>query len=130
MLKAAIPIVHVSDSVAAEDFYCKGLGFTVLASWRPDEANEDPCYMTMVRDEAWLHVTSFKDGAVGSSAVYALVADIDALYAEFVAKGIPVPHPPIDQTWGTREISVRDADGNKILFGQRIPDPESKPNVK
>ena len=120
MLQTAIPVVHVSDSVAAEEFYLKAWD----SSFWPrggHEATKDPCYMAMVRDEAYLHVTSFKDGAIGASIVYAFVDDIDALYTEFVAKGVPVPRPPIDQTWGTREVSVRDFDGNKILFGQGIP---------
>ncbi len=120
MLQAAIPIVHVRDSVIAEDFYCKRLGFTVLSSWRPSETKENPCYMTVARDEAQLHVTSFEDGQIGTSNIYVFVDSVDALHAELVAKAVPIPHPPIDQTWGTREISVRDPDGNRIVFGERI----------
>lgn len=120
MFKVAVPVIHVSDSATAEEFYCKRLGFKLLFSYRPDETNIDPCYMTLVRDSAYLHVTSYKDGMVGVSVVYLLVDDVDVLYSEFVGKGVPVPHRPIDQTWGTREISVSDPDRNKILFGQRI----------
>ena len=29
MLKTAIPVFHVSDSLAAEEFYCRGLGFSL-----------------------------------------------------------------------------------------------------
>lgn len=64
MLKAAIPVIHVSDSAKAEEFYCRGLGFNLLTSWRPNETNRDPCYMTVARDGAQLHLTSFKDGDV------------------------------------------------------------------
>ncbi len=83
MLKTAIPVIHVSDSVVAEEFYCKGLGFNLLSSWRPHKANHDPCYMVLVRDNAHLHLTSFKDGMVGAwtSTVYVFVDDIDALHA-------------------------------------------------
>jgi uncharacterized glyoxalase superfamily protein PhnB len=49
-----------------------------------------------------------------------IVEDVDALHAELVGKGISMPNPPIDQSWGTREIGVRDADRNVITFGQRI----------
>ena len=122
MLKTAIPVIHVSDTAVAEDFYCKGLGFKLVSSWRPDETKHDPCYMVLVRDDAHLHVTSFKDGVVGTwtSTVYVFVDDVDALRAELVATGIAMPGPPLDQTWGTREIGVRDADRNVITFGQRI----------
>jgi Glyoxalase superfamily protein len=89
MLRTAIPVIHVSDSAVAEEFYCEGLGFNLLSSWRPHKTNRDPCYMVLVRDNAHLHLTSFKDGMVGAwtSTVYVFVEDIDALHAELVAKG-------------------------------------------
>ena len=122
MLKTAIPVIHVSDSVKAEDFYCKGLGFNLLSSWRPDGTVNDPRYMVLARDGAHLHLTSFRDGVVGTwtSTVYVFVEDVDALYGELIAKGISMLSPPVDQTWGTREIGVRDVDRNVITFGQRI----------
>jgi uncharacterized glyoxalase superfamily protein PhnB len=122
MLKEAIPVIHISDSVKAEEFYCNGLGFKLVSSWRPDGTNKDPCYVALVRDGARLHLTSFKDGMVGTwtSTVYVFVEDVDALHAELVAKGISMPNSPIDQSWGTREIGVRDADRNVITFGQRM----------
>lgn len=122
MLKAAIPVIHVSDSAKAEEFYCRGLGFNLLTSWRPNETHRDPCYMTVARDGAQLHLTSFKDGVVGTwtSTVYVFVDDVDALYAELRAKRISTMQPPVDQSWGTREIGVRDSDRNVITFGQRI----------
>src|SRR5438034_11397687 len=75
MFETAIPIIRVSGSIAAQKFYCKGLGFTLLASWRPDET--DPCYMTLVRDGARLHVHSFPSGTVGAGAVYVFVDNVD-----------------------------------------------------
>lgn len=106
--------------MAAEEFYCKGLGFTLLSSWRPDEAKKDPCYLLIARDGAQLHVSSFPDGTVGTASVYVFVDDVDSLYTELMKNSVPVPRPPMDQTWGTREIAVRDADQNVVMFGQRI----------
>ena len=122
MFQTAVPVIHVSDSLAAEEFYCKALGFTILSSWRPDEAKKDPCYMAIARDRAQLHVSSFQgqDGHVGKASVYVFVDDVDSLYAELMKNNVPVPRPPIDQTWGTREIAIRDPDRNVIMFGQRI----------
>jgi len=113
MLKTAIPELHVSNSLRAKEFYSTRLGFDCVSSWGQD----DPSFMVFVREGARLHVTSFRDGAIGAT-VYVYVDDVDALYAEFTAKGIEMPSPPVDQTWGTREIVVRDADGNAIRFGQ------------
>jgi hypothetical protein len=63
-----------------------------------------------------LHVSSF--AGVAGGAVYGWVDDLDALHKEFVGKGIPIIGP-FDQTWGTRELSVRDSDHNTFCFGQR-----------
>ena len=120
MFQTAIPVIQVSSSVAAQEFYCSGLGFTLLSSWRPDESKDDPRYMTLARDGARLHVHSFQSGTVGAGAAYVFVDDVDALYAELLSSGVSVSGPPIDQTWGTREIVVRDADRNVVTFGQRL----------
>lgn len=42
MFQTAIPVIQVSGSIAAEEFYCRGLGFTLLSSWRLDETKDDP----------------------------------------------------------------------------------------
>lgn len=121
MLKTAIPVIYVGDSKRGEEFYCQRLGFTLLSSWRAQHTNSDPCYMKVARDGATLHLTSFKDGTVGTwtSNVYVFVDDVDAVSAELAASGVSTSGP-FDQSWGTREIGVRDADRNVITFGQRI----------
>ena len=124
MLKTAIPEIHVSNSRTAKEFYSTKLGFECVSSWGPDETKDDPCYMGFVRDDTRINVTSFRDGALGTS-VYVFVDDVDALHAEFVSKGIPNLGPVVDQTWGTREFGVMDPDQNKIRFGQRIPSGQS-----
>jgi Glyoxalase superfamily protein len=86
MLKIAIPEIHVRSARAAREFYTSKMGFVCSFSWRPDETRDDPCYMVFVRDGVRLHVTSFRDGALGTS-VYVYVDDVDALHAEFASKG-------------------------------------------
>ena len=75
--------------------------------------------MTLARDGARLHVHSFQNGTTGAAAVYVFLDNVDAFYAELRANGTHVSGPPIDQTWGTREIVVRDPDRNVLTFGQR-----------
>jgi len=116
LFKFAIPVLHVSSSAVAEDFYCNRLGFRRQFSYRFDEAKPDPCYMGLMRDGAWLHVSSFSGDGVSGGVVYLLVEDVDALHAELVSKGVPIDTGPVDQTWGNREMYVRDADGNSIRF--------------
>jgi uncharacterized glyoxalase superfamily protein PhnB len=119
MFETAIPVLQVRASVAAEEFYCRGLGFTLLASWPPADTRRDPRYLTLVREGARLHVHSFEGAGAGCAAVYIFVDDVDALYAELKSHGVPVSASPIDQEWGIREIAVRDPDGNVVTFGQR-----------
>jgi catechol 2,3-dioxygenase-like lactoylglutathione lyase family enzyme len=115
MFKLAIPVLHVSNSAAAEEFYCKGLGFRLDFTNRPF-GSPDPCYMGLVRDNAEMHVSSFSGDGVVGSVVYLLVGDIDELHEELRRKGVAIDTGPIDQEWGNRELYVKDADGNAIRF--------------
>ena len=116
MFKLAIPVLHVSSSAAAEDFYCTRLGFRRQFAYRVDESAADPCYMGLSRDGAQLHISTFSGDAVSGGVVYLLVDDVDALYAELTAHGVAIDLAPTDQTWGNREMYVRDSDGNSIRF--------------
>jgi uncharacterized glyoxalase superfamily protein PhnB len=116
LLKLAIPLLHVSSSAAAEDFYCHKLSFTREFAHRVDDAKPDPCYMGISRDGIWLHISSFSGDAVSGGVANLIVDDVDALHAEFLAKNVRIDTPPVDQTWGTREMYVKDADGNTLRF--------------
>lgn len=112
MLKQAIPVLHVSSSMAAEQFYCAGLGFQQRFAYRPDEGRADPCYMGLVRDGVLLHVSSFPGDGVANF----IVDDVDALHEEFRNKGVRIHLEPTNQSWGNREMYLEDADGNSIRF--------------
>jgi uncharacterized glyoxalase superfamily protein PhnB len=117
MLKQAIPVLHVASSAAAVEFYCGALGFGQDFAFRPT-THADPCYMGLSRDSAQLHLSSFAGDGVPGGLVYLLVDDVDALYQELLRTGVHVDMAPTDQSWGNREMYVRDADANKIAFVQ------------
>jgi cupin fold WbuC family metalloprotein len=116
-LRAAIPVLHVSSSVEAERFYCSLLGFRQEFAYRPF-GGSDPCYMALSRDGVLLHVSSFSGDGVAGGVVVVEVVDVDRLHAELVAKGVAIDTGPIDQSWGNREMYVKDADRNSIRFTQ------------
>jgi uncharacterized glyoxalase superfamily protein PhnB len=116
LFKLAIPLLHVSNSAVTEEFYCNRLGFRREFAHRFDDTKSDPCYMGLMRDGVWLHVSSFSGDGVSGGVVNLLVEDVDALHEELVAKGVRIDTGPVDQTWGTREMYVKDADGNSIRF--------------
>jgi len=115
LFKAAIPVLHVSRSAAAAEFYCERLGFRQEFAYRPF-GSSDPCYMGLVRDDARLHISSFSGDAVAGGVVYLLVDDVDMLHEELIGKNVRIDTGPIDQDWGNREMYVRDPDGNSIRF--------------
>jgi uncharacterized glyoxalase superfamily protein PhnB len=119
MIKSAVPIIAVTDSRRAEAYYGEVLGFRLKSAYRPDPSKSDPAYLCVTRDDVALYLQSFKTNRAGSTDAYIWVTDVDALYAEFAAKGAMCQLPPTDQTWGTREIAIRDPDGNVVSFGVR-----------
>jgi uncharacterized glyoxalase superfamily protein PhnB len=72
--------------------------------------------MGVTRDGVWLHVSSFPGDGVSGGVVNLIVEDVDALHAELVKKSVPIAVGPVDQTWGTREMYVKDDDGNSVRF--------------
>ncbi len=74
--------------------------------------------MGIERDGVSLHLSSHSGDGVPGGVVYLAVHDVDALHAELVAKGVPIDTGPVDQTWGNRELYVKDADRNSIRFVQ------------
>ena len=116
MFKSAIPVLHVSSAAAAEGFYCDRLGFRREFAYRSDETKPDPCYMGLARDGVKLHASSFPGDGVSGGVVFLLVEDVDGLHAELAAKGVAIDLEPMDQSWGNREMYVKDSDGNSIRF--------------
>jgi catechol 2,3-dioxygenase-like lactoylglutathione lyase family enzyme len=55
---------------------------------------------------------------VPGGVVFLIVEDVDMLHTELLAKGVKIDLAPTNQTWGNREMYVRDPDGNSIRFVQ------------
>ena len=122
MITSAIPVIAVSDSATAEDYYCRVLGFQKMFAYRPDTTKRDPCYLGVARDGVWLHLQSFKRERAGMTDAFLWVADVDLLHDEVSMRGAVVQLPPTNQTWGTRETGIRDPDGNVLIFATKRPD--------
>lgn len=118
MIKNSIPVLRSTSSEEARRFYCDQLGFEQRFAYRLDESQDDPCYMGLVMNSTWLHVSSFPGDGVLGSAVYIIVDDVDEFHAGLVEKGVPIALQPTDQTWGNRETYVKDPDGNTLRFVQ------------
>jgi uncharacterized glyoxalase superfamily protein PhnB len=53
----------------------------------------------------------------GTSGIYVVTDDVDALFARAVAGGATVLREPEDTDYGSRECGVRDLEGNRWSFG-------------
>ena len=65
-----------------------------------------------------MRVSTFSGDGVPRTGVIIWTDNVDALYEEFVSRGVRIDTGPVDQVWGLREMHVRDADDNKLVFAQ------------
>jgi uncharacterized glyoxalase superfamily protein PhnB len=113
---SSVPILRVTDIRASEVFYCSVLGFMKRGEYAA--STEGPWYVALSRGESRLHLSSFAGDGPAGVAVYFYVEDVDALYRDFKQSGLKdVELEPTDQSWGRRELYVRDPDGHCLRFG-------------
>jgi uncharacterized glyoxalase superfamily protein PhnB len=113
----ARPVLHVADVEASLLFYVNLLGFT--SPWRYDEAGNarvaqvDRQGCALILSDQWPE--KIGKGLIFISLNVELeeqVAALNALRAEFEAKGVPVK----EGSWGYRLLVVDDPDGNQLFF--------------
>lgn len=114
----AIPLFHVSSTPRALRHYVEGLGFQIESQNLPDTGASDPAYTCVIRDGLRIHLSAHAGDGGSSSMANVVVCDVDGLHREFVSRGVEIHLVPTDQTWGTREMYVRDPDGNTLRFQQ------------
>ena len=121
-LIGSCPHFYVSDIHAALDHYCDVLGFR-----RPRIWGEPPCFAMPDRD-GFIVMLSHSDehppapnGAHAAWDAYFWCTGVDALHEEFVARGANIAYEPTDQeSYGIREMAVRDLDGHLLAFGEEL----------
>ncbi len=119
-----VPTLFVRNIDEAVEFLTRVVDFE-LVSTMPEET---PFYAVLTRDEDELHLSLPAGPRVpGTGATIVVCKDADALFVEFIARGLQIPinsgspvhEGPLDQTWGTREFCVDDPSGNTLVFQQR-----------
>src|SRR5208283_1167983 len=110
----ARPVLHVRDVDASLPFYVNLLGFT--SPWRYDEEGTARVAQVDRQGCALILANNLDPEKIGKAVMFislnaepkAQVAALDALHAEFAAKGVPVR----EGLWGYRLLVVDDIDGN------------------
>lgn len=130
-MKAAVPVLPISDPARSVAFYADRLGFTVH--------HRDQGYVALGRDAIQIHLwvagdeswksreagTPIESGAesflAGTASCRVQVDGIESLYAEATALGIVHPNGPLAaKPWGFTEFSILDPDNNLVTFYQRM----------
>ena len=116
----ARPVLHVTDVEASLRFYVNRLGFT--SPWRYEEggrvrvaqAERQGCALILA--DRWPEKVGkglmFISVNVEQETREPEIAALDALRAEFEAKGVRVK----EGSWGYRLLVVDDPDGNQLFF--------------
>lgn len=105
------PVFQVSNLDAALKYYTGVLGFS--EDFRFGE------YAGLKRGGACLHLSghSVHDRPVGAGNAYVFCDEVDAYYAEIVAKGAKTKAEPKTYDYGMRDFVVVDPDGNHLGIG-------------
>lgn len=121
LLKTAA-ILLVKNVVVSASHYRDALGFSFPRIW-----GDPPSFVILHRDGLSLMLKQADDPrdvrphwrvSKGMWNAYFWVTGVDALFAEFAAKGAKIDYPICDQPYGCREFGVQDVDGYDIGFGQ------------
>ena len=118
-----VPVIKSRDLERSLHFYTQVLDFT--HKW-PAEADREISngVAYLAKDGAALQLSRHAGDGVFGSLTRVFVDDVDERYDTFRSRGLdttkrpesPIHTAPVDQTWGLREFSVTDSDGNGLCF--------------
>lgn len=122
MIRQISPQFFSTDLAATLAYYRERLGFACVGTW-----HEPPVYAIVARDNQHIHFRCApapvpQPGKLDDELLdaYLRVADADALYAEYVARGVEFTRHLANMPWNSREFVVRDCDGRLLAFGTAI----------
>ena len=118
MPQTVFPCITFRDAAASIEFLERALGAERVVAYDDDEGRINHAEIrigesvVMCGDER----TGSQATRPGVSVVYVVVPDADAAYERAKAAGAEVTEP-VDQSYGSRDITVTDPDGNRWSLG-------------
>ena len=114
MIRSATPVVRTGDYPRAHAFYTGILGFTCT-----EEGGAPAKFGIFQRDKAVIYVNGHNgaDAAYDHWRAHFHVDDLEAMAAEFAAKGLAPSRDIWTTVYDMREFEVTDPDGNVLCFG-------------
>ncbi|HUQ06548.1 MAG TPA: glyoxalase superfamily protein [Kofleriaceae bacterium] len=103
------PIFAVASLRDELAYYRDQLGFQVDWEW-----GEPADFASVSRSETTIFLGESPHGGYG--ALWVSAKDVDKLHAELKQRGARIEMAPTNMPWGSREMHVRDRDGNLLRF--------------
>lgn len=121
MFGSPTPILRSFDEARAKAFYIDFLGFELVFEHRFEPGL--PLYMAVRRGDCELHISEHYGDATPGSAVRIPVDDVTAYMEVLRGKefGNARPGVPKETPWGSREITISDPAGNRLIFYTDAP---------
>jgi catechol 2,3-dioxygenase-like lactoylglutathione lyase family enzyme len=113
-----MPTLRMTSYARSKKFYVDGLGFNI--DWEHRFKPDFPVFMQVSRDGLAFFLTEHTGDCPVGGLVHLYVPDVDAWYAEFQAKGVPVKEPPSQSLQGLRDMTIVDPDGNRLRICTRL----------
>lgn len=112
----------MQENKISEKFY-KKLGFEITQS--DDDHSLVALHgfaidLVSMRDEEKFARDSMASNKGRGLYIYIKVENVDAMHAELLSKGFVPATQPQDWPWGNREFILKDPDGYKLCFWERI----------
>jgi len=113
-------LLYVADLQASAEFYNQ-LGFTVSGEDRSMiRATLGSITLTLLdQREAFFQQDTPREKGAGLF-LEIETDDVNGCYEELIGKGLKPSGEPHDWPWGNREFAVKDPDGYRIVFWQKI----------
>jgi uncharacterized glyoxalase superfamily protein PhnB len=122
VIRRIAPQFFTLDIPGTLAYYKDKLGFECLGTW-----HDPPVYAIVARDQQAIHFRCAAPPAANPDKyseelldAYLLVEDADALYAEYMARGVEFARELGDMPWHSREFVVKDCDGRLLAFGANL----------
>ena len=122
MIRQIAPVFFTLDIPRTLAYYKDKLAFECLGRWQ-----DPPVYAIVARDQHAIHFrcaappTPNPDKSEDELLdAYLSVEDVDALYAEYAARGVAFTRTPANMAWNWREFVVEDCDARLLAFGSNL----------
>ena len=122
MIRHIAPEFFTTNIPGTLAYYEAKLGFKCIGTWQ-----DPPVYAIVTRDQQAIHFRcadpptanpgKYSDELLDA---YLSVEDVDALCAEYAARGVEFTRNLADTPWNTREFVVKDCDGRLLAFGANL----------